>query len=371
MRTARLVFAITFIVFLTVGVTASSLQGVLTPRLELENQAAWIAGDEAPLLRFTLESDAHQTLQLLRWQTPLAGIEHNMLEVTLDGKPVPYTGKLIKRALPQAADYIEINPGETLTVVFDPTAAYDMVQPGEYTIRYRTALTDVKVGDGKAAVMVIPRDETESNSIEFFYEGLPQAPSTRGVNCANKPCHPKCPPNPELCGGDPGGDPTVEFVSCTSQQQSKALSAVSNATTMSVAAFTDLKDGSSPLYDPWFGAYKKNRYNAVKGNFDAIADAFETQTITIDCTDAGLPYYAYVNPGDAYHIYVCYYFFHAPATGRDSAAGTLVHEMSHFNVTAGTQDYVYGEANALWLADTDPGKAIRNADNHEYFAEDQ
>jgi len=370
MRTARIVFAIAFIVFLTVGATASSLQGMLTPRLELENPTAWIAGDEAPLLRFTLESNAHQTLQLLRWQTPLAGIEHDMFEVTRDGEPVPYTGKLIKRALPQAADYIEIEPGETLTVVFDPTAAYDMMQPGDYTIRYRTALTDVKVGDGKAAVMIIPRDATESNSVDFFYEGVPQAPSTRAVDCDARPCHPKCPPNPELCGGDPG-EPSVEFVSCSSQQQSKALSAVANATTMSVAAFNDLKDGSSPLYEPWFGIYKRNRYSAVKGNFDAIANAFETQTVTINCTDAGLPYYAYVYPGAPYEIYVCYYFFHAPATGRDSAAGTLVHEMSHFNVTAGTVDYVYGEANALWLAATDPRKATKNADNYEYFAEDQ
>jgi len=50
---------------------------------------------------------------------------------------------------------------------------------------------------------------------------------------------------------------------------------------------------------------------------------------------------------------------------------TLIHEMSHFNVTAGTDDYVYGSAGALNLAITDPAKATNNADNHEYFAEKQ
>jgi peptidyl-Lys metalloendopeptidase len=376
MRTSRIALVLAFIAFVAIGITASSLDGLLVPRLELENPAGWVAGDESPMLRYTLDNTGRETLQLLRWQTPLAGIEHDILEVTLDGKPVPYSGKLIKRAAPQPADYVVIKPGETLTVLFDPSSAYDMTPAGDYTIRYRTSLTDVKIGDAKAAVVAFSREDIESNEVAFFFEGLPQTgggPATRAVDCDAKPCHPKCPPNPELCGGgeDPGGDPSVDFVACTAQQQSKALAAVANATTMSADAYDDLADGSSPLYETWFGAYKANRYNTVTGHFDAIANAFATQTVTINCTDADLPYYAYVYAGSPYEIYVCYYFFHAPATGRDSAAGTLVHEMSHFNVVAGTVDYVYGEANAMWLAATDPRKAIKNADNHEYFAEDQ
>ncbi len=57
--------------------------------------------------------------------------------------------------------------------------------------------------------------------------------------------------------------------------------------------------------------------------------------------------------------------------GRDSKAGTLIHEISHFNVVAGTGDIVYGASGAHNLAVTSPNQAIRNADNHEYFAEDQ
>jgi peptidyl-Lys metalloendopeptidase len=372
MRIARIVLVFSFVAFVVAGVMAGSLQGALTSRLELENPAGWIAGDEAPLLTYTLSNSSHESLQVLRWQTPLAGIEHDMLVVTRDGRPVAYTGKLIKRAAPQPADYVVINPGESLSVTFDPSGSYDMTQEGEYTITYRTSLTDVKAGDEKA-VVIIAREETESNRVAFFYEGLPQASgenSIKGVNCATKPCHPKCPPNPELCGGDPGGDPAIEFVSCTSQQQGKALTAVANATNISAASYNDLSDGSSSDYQTWFGVYKARYFNTVTGNFSSIADAFATQTITINCTDAGLGYYAYVYPGDPYQIYVCYYFFHAPNMGRDSAAGTLVHEMSHFNVVAGTDDYVYGAANAMWLADTDPRKAIKNADNYEYFAED-
>jgi len=44
-----------------------------------------------------------------------------------------------------------------------------------------------------------------------------------------------------------------------------------------------------------------------------------------------------------------------------------VHEMSH--EVAGTRDFDYGTADSKSRARTDPGKAIRNADNYEYFAE--
>jgi peptidyl-Lys metalloendopeptidase len=36
---------------------------------------------------------------------------------------------------------------------------------------------------------------------------------------------------------------------------------------------------------------------------------------------------------------------------------------------AETDDYVYGQSGAKNQAITDPGKAIDNVDNHEYFAE--
>ena len=362
MRKVRFALVVAFVALIAVTVMSDSPRGWLTPRLELENPSGWVRGTESPLIHFTLENDGTETLQVLRWQTPVAGIEHDMFEVTRDGKSVAYTGRLIKRAAPQPSDYIEIKAGETLSVVFDPSAAYDMVQTGDYTVRYRTSFTDVKTANDKAATVIIAREETGSNVVSFFYEGLPQASdgtSTRGVNCSAKPCHPKCPPNPDLCGGgDPGGDPAVEFVACDSQQQGKALTAISNATNLSSASATDLADGSSSLYQEWFGVYKSRYFNTVKGNFAAISDAFETKTITINCTDANLGYYAYVYPGNPYEIYVCYYFFHAPNLGRDSAAGTLVHEMSHFNVVAGTDDYVYGASNVRCnLAADEPAKS--------------
>jgi peptidyl-Lys metalloendopeptidase len=90
--------------------------------------------------------------------------------------------------------------------------------------------------------------------------------------------------------------------------------------------------------------------------------------VTVDC-GCNESYYAYVYPNQPYKIYVCKAFWSAPLTGTDSKGGTLVHEMSHFTVVAGTDDLAYGQQAAGQLAISDPNKAINNADSHEYFGE--
>ena len=74
-------------------------------------------------------------------------------------------------------------------------------------------------------------------------------------------------------------------------------------------------------------------------------------------------------PNQPYKIYVCNAFWSAPMTGTDSKAGTLIHEMSHFNAVAATDDWAYGQTAAKSLAISNPTKALDNADSHEYFAE--
>ena len=94
----------------------------------------------------------------------------------------------------------------------------------------------------------------------------------------------------------------------------------------------------------------------------------DSAPVTFHCTCTG-NYYAYVYSNQPYDIWLCNAFWSAPMTGTDSKAGTLVHEMSHFNVVAGTNDWAYGQTAAKNLARTNPSRAIDNADSYEYFAE--
>jgi hypothetical protein len=50
-------------------------------------------------------------------------------------------------------------------------------------------------------------------------------------------------------------------------------------------------------------------------------------------------------------------------------AGTIIHESSHFTANGGSNNYAYGQSAAKNLAISDPARAVMNADNHEYFAE--
>jgi peptidyl-Lys metalloendopeptidase len=107
----------------------------------------------------------------------------------------------------------------------------------------------------------------------------------------------------------------------------------------------------------------------VSNHFTRITAAFQDAAITFDCSTCNINAYAYVYSNQPYTIYLCSVFWSAGATGTDSKAGTLVHEMSHFNVTAGTNDNAYGQAACKKLAAKSPRKAVDNADSHEYFAE--
>ncbi len=164
----------------------------------------------------------------------------------------------------------------------------------------------------------------------------------------------------------------LSSTNCSSSQSEHVTTAVGNATTYATGAKNYLigKTYSTvgPRYTTWFGAKNSTRFNTVKSHYIAIENAFQTKPVVVDCgcTDN---YYAYVYPTQPYKIYVCNAFWSAPATGTDSKAGTLVHEMSHFNVVAGTDDWAYGQTACKSLATRSPKKAIDNADSHEYFAE--
>jgi peptidyl-Lys metalloendopeptidase len=128
-----------------------------------------------------------------------------------------------------------------------------------------------------------------------------------------------------------------------------------------------------PRYTTWFGTYNSSRYSKVRSNFSNISNAVSTKALVFDCsTCPGTDYadaYAYVYSNQPYRVYLCNSFWAAPSTGTDSRAGTIIHEVSHFSVVAGTGDYAYGQTAARNLARSNPSRAIRNADSHEYFAE--
>jgi len=314
----------------------------LEARLET-SRAALQTGDEA-LVQFSLTNAGDRAAQVLRWHTPFQGVDADLFEVTWNGEAVTYLGREFKRPAPQPSDYLTLRPGQSLSASVPLNSLYDLSRPGEYTVRYRSELSDpfARATDDAAAA---------SGVLVLWLEGEDLS---------------------DLAGMEAGPEPdalTPSFRNCSSTRQSSLKTALNSAQTYSTGALSYLNGGTAgPRYTTWFGSYNSTRYSTVRSHFSKIDSAFRTKTFTFDCgcTDSA---YAYVYPSQPYIVYLCNAFWSAPNTGTDSKAGTLVHETSHFNVVAGTDDWAYGQTACKNLARSNPKKAVDNADSHEYFAE--
>jgi peptidyl-Lys metalloendopeptidase len=284
---------------------------------------------------------------ILKWHTPVEGVEGPLFEVQRDGQPVRYLGIEAKRPAPGPNDYVRLEPGASISTVVELSALYEMNVTGSYTLRYRTAAAGLF---GSASVRQMT-GSLASNTAGIWIEGrLP-----RGAR----------PPAKQAVTGS-----GLEFSKCSNAQQEQLAQAVDAGRAMTVDSHAYLSAGKAygARYGSWFGAFDAERGAAVTRNFAAIRDAFETKPLKIDC-GCTASYFAYVYPAQPYTIYVCKAFWTAALTGTDSRGGTLLHELSHFNVVAGTDDHVYGQSGAADLARTDPARAVNNADSHEYFGE--
>jgi peptidyl-Lys metalloendopeptidase len=344
LRLHAFVFVLLAALMLTSAAGAAPKDG---PSVSLSVSQSEFDASQDVLVTVTLWNPNRHTVRVLKWFTPTEGVEEPLFAVTRDGEPVAYTGATYKRPSVTGRDYISLKAGESLSVTVDLGEYYDLTQSGQYEVFYAVASYNLFDEKGNAYRY---RDSLISEKISLSIEGrLARAKPT--------------PPPTPASGG-------TAFNACTADQQTLLYRARLDATSYADESHRYLNRNRSgtPRYLEWFGAYTLTRYTTVTGHFESIFDAFTTAGITFDCK-CKQNYYAYVYPNRPYNIYLCKVFWQAPATGTDSKAGTLIHEMSHFDVVAGTDDFVYGQDGARNLAATNPDQAIMNADNHEYFAE--
>ncbi|HEY0061130.1 MAG TPA: M35 family metallo-endopeptidase [Telluria sp.] len=318
--------------------------------------------DDDVVLRVTITNTSSKPQYVLKWHTPFAGIEDHIFEVKRDGVDVPYLGAHIKRQAPTAKDYYLLKPGASHTSKVEISALYDMSVTGDYTVRYHAAgmntfmAADARPMAASAALTSgAEMGELDSSPASMYIEGR----LARGT-VVGQPFDLKAGTVSPLALSTSG---------CTASQTSTITSAISAAKTMSNSSVNYLAAGKTGTrYTKWFGTYNSSRYSTVRTHFNNIKNAFDTKNVVVDCS-CKESYYAYVYPTQPYRIYVCNAFWSAPMTGTDSKGGTLVHEMSHFNVVAATDDRAYGQSAAASLARSNPAGAVDNADSHEYFGE--
>jgi len=307
-----------------------------------------LLGSNDVVVTVTIRNTSHATLYVPAWQTPFAGVQAPLFDVTRDGLPVTFLGIRVKRAPPTPAEFIALGPGAARSARVELSALYRMEITGAYSVRYRAD-----------HLQVYGRPDTARP------QGQADTPQAAAIWIAGR--LPRGMPEPAPAGLPAGSG--LAFAHCSNAQQDGIAGAVQAGLAMAQDADAYLQ--GQPLatrYTGWFGPVDHARATTVARHFAAIRDAFATRPVTVDCA-CNKSWYAYVYPNEPYTIHVCKAFWTAPMTGTDSKGGTLVHEMSHFTVVAGTDDRVYGQAAAAALAGSDPDRAIDNADSHEYFGE--
>lgn len=322
------------------------------------SQSEYMSSDDV-IVNVTLTNEEHVPVKLLKWYTAAEGVEESLFKVTADGESRQYLGAHYKRQAPTKSDYIKLKAGESVSYDVELSSLYDMSSSATYEISYDVSSMQLFAPNpGQAKKLArLGIDGIHSESASFYLEGREYKSGTN----KGKPGT-----------GDGGG--SVDGVSfsgrCNNSQQSDILAGLDAAKGMSANANQHLSgsNSNSVRYSTWFGDYNSSRWNTVSNNFSKIDSALNNEPLTFDCS-CKKKYFAYVYPTQPYTIYMCSAFWSAPTTGTDSKGGTIIHETSHFNVVAGTDDVVYGQSGAQSLADSDPAQAIQNADSHEYFAE--
>jgi len=349
--TASLVFA----------ATASAATGGLTATLEARQ--SFVGASQDVMVRITYSNDSATDLYLVRWQTPLQGVEGDLFDVRLDGHPVAYTGRLYKRARPAVADYLRVPAGGSLSADIDLSKVYDLSHTGEASIGYRVLLQDALRADSATQVSDFAKLRTlESNRV---FVGVER--NERAVDAIDK-----------LTRIDdkarPARVPPPRYVGCTNKRKTQLATARSNAQILVQKSRDYLNNlpvesrASDADYTTWFGFYSAPNYESVTSDYTHLTSAFSTKSFTFYC-DCNESNYAYVYADQPYKVHLCNHFWTAPTLGTDSKAGTLVHEASHFTVVAATRDNAYGQEACRALAQENPFAASHNADSHEYFAE--
>ncbi len=133
-------------------------------------------------------------------------------------------------------------------------------------------------------------------------------------------------------------------------------------------------DGTKAQSRKWFGSDDAATQKTMKDRIEkeiSKLDSFDASNFAPAEPGTKPGTYTYVYPNKDDKIYLGDAFDGAPATGADSKAGTLAHEMSHYDSVGGTKDHAYGQPACQQLAQTNPVKAQENADSFEYFIEGQ
>ncbi|CAE6379643.1 unnamed protein product [Rhizoctonia solani] len=304
----------------------------------------------------TVSNTGSETLRLLRDpRSPLSNLATETFGVVNDkGTRAEFSGVKVRYS-PQAVakagrpeSFVELKPGESVTVEHDLAGVYNLTLTGigAYTV------------DAANLFRVV---EANGTLTDIYAEIITAKIRVQGKLASSK--------NTVVTSSMSRLSQYTSFSGCSATRQRQIAGAISSAQSYSTNSHNHLisNPSGSTLYTRWFGIFSSDNYNLVLDSFSRLR-TYPSGWI-YDCNTCTEPdAYAYVYPRLYGNVYLCPYFWTAPATGPASKADTIIHEGTHFPQVIGTEDYAYGESDSLSLARSNPTNAVYNADNHAFFA---
>lgn len=302
----------------------------------------------------TVSNTGSETLRILRdprsplssWPTETFGVVNtDGSRAAFSGVKVRYSPEAVAKA-GRAESFVELKPGESVTVEHNLAGVYNLTSTGAgaYTV------------DAANLFRVV---EADSSLTDVYADIIPAQVNVKGKLASHKAA--VVPPAQLL-------SKRATYSSCSSTRQTQIASAITSAASYATDSYSHLTSNpsGSTRYTRWFGTWSSSRYNLALTSFSRLRTYPAGWAYDCTCTDADT--YAYVYPSRYGTVYLCGYFWNAPATGAGSRADTIIHEGTHFTQVLGTDDYAYGQSACLSLAASNPTNAVYNADNHAFFS---
>ncbi|WP_213948555.1 M35 family metallo-endopeptidase [Luteibacter sp. dw_328] len=331
-----------------------------------------------------IENIGDEPVSIMKWDTPFVEsggrLPRSMFEVTDEaGSEVPYRGTWVNLGRLTMGSFKTIYPGEVLDKNVDLALEYRFQANATYKIKY-----------------VLPLDREPDPDVVSAAERAPfiqpvQASASSGIVSIAFA---------DFVGSAQKSMADDELM-CDAQQKdtiARARLAMSYRLTaaesfMRARYVGTLEDGEvhyifkpHQRYARWFGTHDDSEPEIYSDGWGLNNNArvFETIAATVKralsaeqnfkcgCPGFGPDTPAHVETESKYTTYFCEKFFKLPQFDAfGSQIGTLAHEYTHFDALyPGTADYGYGRQLAEKFAREDRAKAVRNADNFEFFITD-
>ena len=294
-----------------IGAAGAAPKGGLTVDLKVA-QSEFRASQDV-LVTVTLSNRTKQPARILKWLTPADGVDASLFTVTRDGQPVAYTGAQVKRPAATDSDYLGSSPARASATW--STSATSTTSRGRAATRSPTTSRPT-ISSTRRARRRRARTRLRPTRSASRRQGARARASRRRLRRLQVPAR-----TPSM-----RAPPRNSQRSAPRRTQAKAYAA-------NAATYLGHGHAGASVHD----VVRRLRVHALQHRHLAfqrhfLGDAERRHRLRLQQQEN---VYAYVYPNQPYKIYLGRVYWTAPAAGTDSQAGTLIHEMSHFDQRCG------------------------------------